>query len=256
MSVEPLLDVTGLRRTFGGLTAVDDVSFTVDPHSVRAIIGPNGAGKTTLLDLITGFTRPDAGTVGFAGRDVTGVAPHRLPALGMMRTFQSARLVPRLTVRENVMLGGYRFTRARMLADGLLLRRTRLENRALGARAEDLLRFLGLEQFADAPAGELPAGAQRLVEVARGLAGGPRLLLLDEPAAGLDDTETRELADVLCATRDAGIALLLIEHNIELVMSVSDRITVLDAGRVIAEGEPASVRADQRVIDAYLGVSA
>jgi branched-chain amino acid transport system ATP-binding protein len=142
-----------------------------------------------------------------------------------------------------------------MLSDGLLLRRTRRENRALAARADELLGFLALERYADSPAGELPAGAQRLVEVARGLAGGPRLLLLDEPAAGLDDTETRELADVLRATRDAGIALLLIEHNIELVMSVSDRITVLDAGRVIAEGEPAAVRANPRVIEAYLGVS-
>jgi branched-chain amino acid transport system ATP-binding protein len=255
MSAQPLLEVVGLRRAFGGLTAVDDVSFVVEPHSIRAIIGPNGAGKTTLLDLITGFTRPDAGTVTLVGRDVTGVAPHRLPELGLMRTFQSARLVPRLTVRENVMLGGYRFTRARMLSDGLLLRRARRENRALAARADELLGFLALERYADAPAGELPAGAQRLVEVARGLAGGPRLLLLDEPAAGLDDTETRELADVLRATRDAGIALLLIEHNIELVMSVSDRITVLDAGRVIAEGEPAAVRANPRVIEAYLGVS-
>jgi branched-chain amino acid transport system ATP-binding protein len=253
---EPLLVAHGLTRRFGGVTAVDDVSCTVEEATTRAVIGPNGAGKTTLLDLITGFTRPDAGTVRFAGQDITGTRPHRLPPLGLMRTFQSARLVPDLTVRENVMLGGHRFTRARFLADGLGLPRARREERALAGRADELLRFLELARFADQRAASLPSGAQRLVELARGLAGGPRLLLLDEPAAGLDDTETAELADALASVRAGGIALLLIEHNMGLVMSVSDRVLVLDAGAVIAEGTPDEVRADAAVIEAYLGAGA
>jgi branched-chain amino acid transport system ATP-binding protein len=256
MSTEPLLATHALTRRFGGVTAVDGVSLTVTPGETRAIIGPNGAGKTTLLDLITGFTAPHGGRVEFAGRDITGHPPHQLPRLGLMRTFQSARLVPGLTVRENVMLGGYRFTRARLLSDGLRLPRARREERALAARADELLRFLELWRFAGTMAADLPAGAQRLVEVARGLAGGPRLLLLDEPAAGLDDTETADLADVLAAVRDGGISLVLIEHNIDLVMTVSDRVLVLDAGAVIADGPPEQVRDDAAVVEAYLGADA
>ncbi|HEY0449351.1 ABC transporter ATP-binding protein [Actinophytocola sp.] len=250
----PLLAVHALTRRFGGLTAVDQVSLAVAPGTVHAIIGPNGAGKTTLLDLMTGFTKPDSGRVEFAGKDITGTRPHRLPAMGLARTFQSARLVHTLTVRENVMLGAYRFTRARFLSDGLRLPRTRREERASAGRADELLAFLELEQFADTPAADVPAGAQRLVEVARGLATGPDLLLLDEPAAGLDDTETADLAAALHAVRAGGISLVVIEHNMELVMTVSDRVTVLDAGKVIADGAPHEVQANPDVIAAYLGV--
>jgi branched-chain amino acid transport system ATP-binding protein len=250
---EPLLQVSGLTRRFGGLTAVDHVDLIVRPDTVRAVIGPNGAGKTTLLDLITGFTKPDEGSVTFRGHDVLRMAPHRLPGIGLMRTFQSARLVPRLTVRENVMLGAHHLTRARFLADGLRLPRARREQRALEGRADAVLDFLDLRRFADTAGSDLPTGVQRLLEVGRALAGAPALLLLDEPAAGLDGTETRELAAVLRAVARAGTAIVLIEHDVEMVMSISDDVLVLDAGAVVADGPPAAVRADPAVLAAYLG---
>lgn len=245
----------GLSRSFGGVAAVKDASIEVDAGTIRAIIGPNGAGKTTLLDLVTGFTKPDAGTVTFDGHPLVGLPPRKLPGLGLTRTFQSARLVPTLTVRQNVMLGAYRFTRARFLADAFHMPLARAEERELGKRADALIDFLSLRRFKDAPAADLPAGAARLVEVARGLAAAPKLMLLDEPAAGLDDTETRELADVLRAVRAGGVSLLLIEHNMALVLSISDRITVMDAGTVIAEGNAAEIRDDPAVRAAYLGVA-
>lgn len=247
------LEVRGLTRRFGGLLAVDHVDLVVEPDELRAVIGPNGAGKTTLLDLVTGFTRPDEGTVRFAGHDVLAVAPHRLPRLGLMRTFQSARLVPRLSVRENIMLGGHHLTGAGFLAHGLHLPRARREQAALDARADAVLDFLDLRSFAGTPASDLPTGVQRLLEVGRALAGSPRLVLLDEPAAGLDEAETRELAAVLRAVVDAGTAIVLIEHDVEMVMSISDRILVLDAGAVVADGPPAAVRTDPAVLAAYLG---
>ncbi|GAB3361660.1 ABC transporter ATP-binding protein [Amycolatopsis echigonensis] len=248
-----LLEVRGLTKSFGGLCAVDGVDFTVRANSVRGLIGPNGAGKTTLLDLITGFTAPDAGTVRFGGENVLGRPSHTLPARGLMRTFQSARLVPRLTVRENVMLGAHHLTKAGFLADGLRLPLARREQRALERRADAVLDFLGLGRFRDTAGAELPTGAQRLLEVGRALAGAPTLLLLDEPAAGLDGTETAELGTVLRAMAAAGTALVLIEHDVELVMAISDEVLVLDAGKVIADGPPAEVRTNPAVLAAYLG---
>ncbi len=254
--VEPLLRVRGLTKRFGGVRAVTDVGFDVRPATVRAIIGPNGAGKTTLLDLITGFSRPDAGSARFAGRDILALPPHQLPGLGLMRTFQSARLVPRLSAHENVMLGAHHMTRARFLADGLRLPRARKEARALAERADQLLDVVGLGRFRDTPGADLPTGAQRLLEVARALAGAPQLLLLDEPAAGLDAGETTELGAVLRAVAHAGTALVLIEHDVELVMSISDDVLVLDAGSVVADGPPAQVRHEPAVLAAYLGAAA
>ncbi|GGR46088.1 branched-chain amino acid transport system ATP-binding protein [Nocardioides luteus] len=253
--MSPLLTVRGLSRSFGGVAAVQSVDLEVEQGTIRAVIGPNGAGKTTLLDLVTGFTKPDMGTVDFDGHQLVGRSPRDLPSLGLMRTFQSARLVPSLTVRENVMLGAYRFTRARFLSDALRLPRTRREERELRSRADELIGFLDLTRFADSRATDLPAGAQRLVEVARGLAGAPKLLLLDEPAAGLDDSETRELADVLHAVREGGVTMVLIEHNMSLVLAISDQVTVMDAGKVIADDVPSTVREDAAVRKAYLGVA-
>lgn len=248
-----LLDVSGVSRRFGGLQALKDVSFTVEEKSVRAIIGPNGAGKTTLLDIITGFTRPDTGDVRFDGRSITNARPHDLPSFGLMRTFQSARLVPRLTVRENLMLGAHHLAKAGFWSAGLRLPRARNQEKRLRERADAVLRFLELDRFADYMASGLPAGTQRLIEVGRVLAGSPRLVLLDEPAAGLDDTETLELADVLRAVKASDITMVIIEHNMGLVMSVSDSVLVLDAGQRVADDVPEVVQSDPNVISAYLG---
>lgn len=251
-----VLQVDGVSRRFGGLQALKDVTFAVPPGSATAVIGPNGAGKTTLLDVITGFTRPDTGEVRLDGRPITNTRPQDLAGHGLMRTFQSARLVPRLTVRENLMLGAHHLGSEGMWAAGLRLPRSGRQERAMAARADAALRFLELTRFADSLAAGLPAGTQRIIEVGRVLVGSPRLVLFDEPAAGLDDTETLELADVLRAVSGQGISMVLIEHNVGLVMTVSDAVLVMDAGSPIAHGTPADVMADPAVIAAYLGESA
>jgi branched-chain amino acid transport system ATP-binding protein len=254
--VSDVLRVEGVSRRFGGLQALKDVSFSVPTGSATAVIGPNGAGKTTLLDVITGFTRPDTGQVTFDGRLITHSRPQDLASHGLMRTFQSARLVPRLTVRENLMLGAHHLGSGGMWAGGLRLPRSRRQERAMAARADAALRFLELTRFADSLAAGLPAGTQRIIEVGRVLVGSPRLVLFDEPAAGLDDTETLELADVLRAVHAHEISMVLIEHNVGLVMSVSDAVLVMDAGAPIAHGTPVEVMADPAVIAAYLGENA
>ena len=247
------LEVKGLTKTFGGLRAVDRVSFEVPAGGLSALIGPNGSGKTTLFNLITKLYRADAGEVRILGTAMAEAGDWRIAASGVVRTFQTARVFPGMTALENVLAGAHRHVRSAPWQQMLWLGRARGEERALGEQAETLLELVGLSQFRDTAATDLPMGAQKLLEVVRALMAKPRLLLLDEPAAGLNDGETAELAMLLRAVRDSGVTLLVVEHNMSLVMGVADEVIVLDAGAVVARGSPAEIQRNPRVIEAYIG---
>jgi len=250
---EPLLAVAGLTKRFGGLTAVDQVDFTVERGRLQALIGPNGAGKTTLFNVVSGFVRPDAGRVQFGGRDITGWRPDRTARLGLVRTFQLVRPFAEMTVRENVLVGFHGRTRGGLAAALVRPRWLRRQEASIGAEAEQILRRVRLADRADEPAGTLTFGQLRFLEIGRALAARPRLLMADEPGAGLTHEETAALGELLVGLRDEGTTVLLVEHDVDLVMRVAERIVVLDFGRKIAEGPPAEIRADPAVLTAYLG---
>ena len=247
------LDIRNLSKIFGGLKAVSEVSFAVPAGTLTAVIGPNGAGKTTLFNLVTNIYRADAGEVRFFDEPIIGLSPTEVAARGLIRTFQSARVFPGMTALENVMSGAHLHVRAGAAAQMLMLGGARREERLLRERAGALLDLVGLSGFADAAATDLPMGSQKLLEVVRAMMARPRLLLLDEPAAGLNDSETAELAELLRAIRDSGTTVMVVEHNMALVMGVADEVVVLDAGSVVTVGSPARIQADPRVIAAYVG---
>ncbi len=247
------LDIRNLSKIFGGLKAVSEVSFAVPAGTLTAVIGPNGAGKTTLFNLVTNIYRADAGEVRFFDEPIIGLSPTEVAARGLIRTFQSARVFPGMTALENVMSGAHLHVRAGAAAQMLMLGGARREERRLRERAGALLDLVGLSGFADAAATDLPMGSQKLLEVVRAMMAQPRLLLLDEPAAGLNDSETAELAELLRAIRDSGTTVMVVEHNMALVMGVADEVVVLDAGSVVTVGSPARIQADPRVIAAYVG---
>jgi branched-chain amino acid transport system ATP-binding protein len=247
------LEACGLSKSFGGVTAIADVSFRVMPGTVTALIGPNGAGKTTLFNLITNLEPASRGTVKYFGQTTEQMHPEQIANLGLVRAFQTARVFPGMTTLENVAVGAHRLMKVPAYRQMLWTRAARSEEQAIQAQAEALLDLAGLLPHRDRPATELPMGAQKLLEVIRALMAAPRLLLLDEPAAGLNDSETAELASMLRSIRAGGITLLVIEHNMSLVMRLADQVVVLDAGQTIAIGAPGDIRNNPLVIEAYIG---
>ncbi len=247
------LVVEGVTMRFGGLTAVDDVSLELHPGRITALIGPNGSGKSTLVNVISGIYQPTAGTVRFFGQAITGLADHRIAAAGLLRTFQDPRLVPRFTVRENLLLGAHRRYRASALATTLNLPSAAREEAAFLATVDAVTRMAGIVDVADQPLESLPYGYRRLVEVGRALLAQPRAILLDEPAAGLSEAEMTLLARMIRAMKEAGLMVLLIEHHMDFVAELVDDVVVLDSGRVIYHGDIQGMRQSPAVIEAYLG---
>jgi branched-chain amino acid transport system ATP-binding protein len=251
-----MLAIEHLSKSFGGVHAVQDVSFTVRQGAIHSVIGPNGAGKTTLFNLVSGIYTPSAGKIMFNGENVAGMAPDALARRGMSRTFQNLQVCMNMTAIDNVMVGSHLRLNQNLFASMLRLPAVRRMDAECRAEAARLMQFVGVGKYLDAAASQMPYGALKRLEIARALAASPKILLLDEPAAGLNHTETGEIEDLIRKVAQSGVTVLLVEHDMKLVMNLSDHILVLDYGKTLAEGTAAQVRANPDVIAAYLGAAA
>lgn len=250
-----LLRIDNIRKDFGGVVAVENLSFAVKQGQIMAVIGPNGAGKTTVFNLITGVHPLTGGEIEFAGRRIDGLKPYQIAERGITRTFQNLQVFGNMTVVENVMVGRHSRSKVGILGGAFSLPSSRSEEKRIYDYAMGMLEMVGLTARAEESASSLPFGSQRLLELARALAAEPKLLLLDEPAAGLTGAERQDLARLVYRIRDRGVSVLLVEHDMDLVMGIADWLCVLDYGRLIAEGAPSEIQMNQDVIDAYLGAT-
>lgn len=256
-SRDTMLEITGATLSFGGLTVLSDVSMTAEAGAITALIGPNGAGKSSLVNCVTGFYRPQQGSIALFGQETTGMSAHRVAGLGVARTFQHIELFQGLSVIDNLMLGRHRHLKSGALANGIFYGRSRREELRQRAAVEDIVDFLDMPGIRNTPVGLLPYGLQKRVDLGRALAQEPRLLILDEPMAGMNVEEKEDMARYILELRqESAISVILIEHDMGVVMDISDRVSVLDFGRFIAQGPPDQVRADPAVIAAYIGAPA
>jgi branched-chain amino acid transport system ATP-binding protein len=254
---EPLLEVADLRLQFKGVTAIDDVSFGVAEGELFAIIGPNGAGKTSVFNCVSGVYLPTAGSIRFDGDEIVGERPHKIAASGLVRTFQNVEVFPTMTVVDNLLLGRYHHMKTGLISGALWAGRAVREEVAQRAKVEEIIDFLEIQTIRNALVGNLPHGLQKRVELGRALAMEPRLLMLDEPVAGMNQEETEDMVRfILDVNEELGVTIILVEHDMGVVMSVSSRVLVLDFGRVVSVGSPAEVAVDPAVIEAYLGAQA
>lgn len=251
--MEYVLEIENVSKLFHGLVAIDDLTIKVKPGQIYGIIGPNGAGKTTLFNCVTGIYTPEKGTIKYKGEDITGMSTHKIAQRGVLRTFQNIRLFKEMSVAENIIAGTHTKSKQKWYHSIIHTPFYRKDELKSWKKVEELMEFFGLSAYADTPAGDLSYGNQRKIEMARALAADPELLILDEPAAGLNENETIELTNIILKIKEMGLGIMMIEHDMEMVMKLTDYITVINFGKEISQGEPSFVQDDPRVIEAYIG---